>query len=84
MSETKEVSRSQYVVRNTAVTLLTQLVKNVLGFLSRTAFIWVLGKELLGINRLFTEILTMLSFAELGIGNAFVYSLYKPLGSVTT
>lgn len=79
MSETKEVSRSQYVVRNTAVTLLTQLVKNLLGFLSRTAFIWVLGKELLGINSLFTEILTMLSFAELGIGNAFVYSLYKPL-----
>lgn len=79
MSVTKEVSRSQYVVRNTAVTLLTQLVKNVLGFLSRTAFIWVLGKELLGINSLFTEILAMLSFAELGIGNAFVYSLYKPL-----
>ena len=79
MSETKEVSRSQYVVRNTAVTLLTQLVKNVLGFVSRTAFIWILGKELLGINSLFTEILTMLSFAELGIGNAFVYSLYKPL-----
>lgn len=66
-------------MRNTAVTLLTQLVKNVLGFLSRTAFIWVLGKELLGINSLFTEILAMLSFAELGIGNAFVYSLYKPL-----
>ena len=66
-------------MRNTAVTLLTQLVKNVLGFLSRTVFIWVLGKELLGINSLFTEILTMLSFAELGIGNAFVYSLYKPL-----
>lgn len=79
MSEKKEVSRSQYVVRNTAVTLLTQLVKNVLGFVSRTVFIWILGKELLGVNSLFTEILTMLSFAELGIGNAFVYSLYKPL-----
>lgn len=79
MSEKNEVSRSQYVVRNTAITLLTQLVKNVLGFVSRTAFIWVLGKELLGINSLFTEILTVLSFAELGIGNAFVYSLYMPL-----
>ena len=79
MSDKKEVSRSQYVARNTAVTLLTQLVKNVLGFVSRTVFIWVLGKELLGVNSLFTEILTVLSFAELGIGNAFVYSLYKPL-----
>lgn len=80
----KDISRSQYVVRNTAVTLLTQLVKNLLGFVSRTVFIWVLGKELLGINSLFTEILTVLSFAELGIGNAFVYSLYKPLAQRDT
>ena len=80
----KDISRSQYVVRNTAVTLLTQLAKNLLGFVSRTVFIWVLGKELLGINSLFTEILTVLSFAELGIGNAFVYSLYKPLAQRDT
>lgn len=84
MPNKKDISRSQYVVRNTAVTLLTQLVKNLLGFVSRTVFIWVLGKELLGINSLFTEILTMLSFAELGISNAFVYSLYKPLAKRDT
>lgn len=80
----ESLSRSEYVARNTTVTVVTQIVKNLLGFITRTAFIWVLGKELLGINSLFTEMMTMLSFAELGIGNAFVYSLYKPLSTGDT
>jgi O-antigen/teichoic acid export membrane protein len=80
----KVVSRSEYVARNTVVTVGAQTVKTVLGFVSRTVFIWVMGKELLGINSLFTEIMTMLSFAELGIGNAFVYSLYKPIAANDT
>ena len=72
-------SRSKFVIKNTSVTLLMQVVKNLLGFVSRTVFIKILGSEYLGVNSLFTEILTMLSFAELGIGNAMVFSLYKPL-----
>lgn len=72
-------SRSEFVIKNTSVTLLMQVIKNLLGFVSRTIFVKVLGSEYLGVNSLFTEILTMLSFAELGIGNAMVFSLYKPL-----
>lgn len=72
-------SRSEFVIKNTSVTLLMQVIKNLLGFASRTIFVKVLGSEYLGVNSLFTEILTMLSFAELGIGNAMVFSLYKPL-----
>ncbi len=74
-----KASRSEFVIKNTSVTLLMQVVKNLLGFVSRTIFVKVLGSEYLGVNSLFTEILTMLSFAELGIGNAMVFSLYKPL-----
>lgn len=72
-------SRSEFVIKNTSVSLLMQVIKNLLGFVSRTVFIKALGSEYLGVNSLFTEILTMLSFAELGIGNAMVFSLYKPL-----
>lgn len=72
-------SRSEYVVKNVSITLVMQVVKNVLSFIGRTAFVYVLGAEYLGVNSLFTEILTVLSFAELGIGNAMVFSLYKPL-----
>ncbi|KNY26569.1 nitroreductase family protein [Pseudobacteroides cellulosolvens] len=74
-----EKSRSEYVMKNAAVSLIMQLVRNILGFISRTVFVKVLGAEYLGVNGLFTEILTVLSFAELGIGNAMVFSLYKPL-----
>ena len=48
-------------------------------FVGRTVFVYVLGKEYLGVNGLFTNILTMLSFAELGIGSAMIFSMYKPL-----
>src|SRR5699024_4489473 len=33
------------------------------------------------VNGLFTNILTMLSFAELGIGSAIIYKLYKPIAN---
>lgn len=72
-------SRSEYVAKNVSVTLVMQIIKNLLGFINRTAFVYVLGAEYLGVNSLFTDILTVLSFAELGIGNAMVFSLYKPL-----
>ena len=39
----------------------------------------MLGKEYLGLNNLFTSILHVLNLAELGIGSAMVYSMYKPI-----
>ena len=52
-----------------------------MGFLQRTVFIGVLGETLLGVNGLYTDILSMLSLAELGIGSAMNYSLYKPVAN---
>ena len=56
-----------------------QIVIIVIGFILRTVFIKILGDEYLGLNGLFSNILTMLSLAELGIGTAIVFSLYKPI-----
>lgn len=53
----------------------------VMGFLQRTVFIMVLDRTLLGVNSLYTDILSMLSLAELGIGSALNYSLYKPVAA---
>lgn len=77
-------SRSEYVMKNASVALVMQIIKNLLSFVGRTVFVYVLGAEYLGVNSLFTEILTVLSFAELGIGNAMVFSLYKPLAEKDT
>ena len=52
-----------------------------MGFLQRTVFIAVLGRTLLGVNGLYTDVLSMLSLAELGIGTALNYSLYKPVAN---
>lgn len=50
-----------------------------LKFISRTVFIYTIGVTFLGVNGLYLNILSVLSFAELGIGTAMNYSLYKPV-----
>lgn len=71
--------RTENVVRNVNVALICQVINTVLGFVSRSFFIAMLGKTYLGVNGVFSNILTILNFAELGIGTAIVYNLYKPL-----
>lgn len=73
------LSRARQVVFNATASIVTQLVMIGLNFVSRTVFIRTLDIDYLGVNGLFTNILSVLSFAELGIGSAIVYSLYKPL-----
>lgn len=75
----KNQSRTKNVTVNSMVSLLCQVLNLLLNFLTRTIFIKILGAEYLGVNGLFSNILTILSFAELGIGNAIVFNLYKPL-----
>lgn len=52
-----------------------------MGFINRSVFIWTLGVSYLGISGLFSDILTMLSLADLGFGVALTYSMYKPLAN---
>lgn len=48
-------------------------------FVVRTVFIRNLNEDYLGINGLYSGILSMLSLAELGFSTAMVFSMYKPL-----
>ena len=77
----KENSRTKNVTINASWGMLTQIVKIILEFIVRTVFIKCLGSEYLGVNGLFTNILTVLSFAELGIGNAIIFSMYKEISN---
>ena len=72
-------SRTNNSVRNILYRLISQLASIALKFVSRTVFIHILGVEYLGINGLFSEILQMLSLADLGFNTAMVFSMYKPL-----
>ncbi|WP_209876919.1 lipopolysaccharide biosynthesis protein [Paenibacillus silagei] len=59
----------------------SQLIILIMSFIGRSVFIKFLGAEFLGVNGLYNNILTVLSLAELGIGNVMIYSLYKPLSN---
>ena len=72
-------SRTKHVSKNLVISGICQAINLLLSFISRSVFIHQLGTVYLGINGLFTNILTILSFAELGIGNAIVYNMYRPL-----
>lgn len=72
-------SRTINSAKNIAITIICQLVNLVLGFVVRTYFIKLLGADYLGINGVFGNILSVLSMADLGIGAAISFALYKPI-----
>lgn len=71
--------RSQNSIKNTIVSIVMSIVTILIGLITQKIFIKILGTEYLGLNGLFTNILSMLAIAELGIGSAIIYSLYKPI-----
>lgn len=75
----KSSSRLKNSIRNSAFGLFAEVTTLILGFFVRYVFVHTLAEDYLGVNGLFTNILQVLSFAELGIGNAIVFSLYKPI-----
>lgn len=76
-----EQSRTKNSIFNVGTGFLNIIVKTILTFITRTIFIKVLGETYLGLNGLLTNILSMLSIAELGIGTTISFSLYKPLAN---
>lgn len=73
------MTRTQNVKRNTAYSIVKFAVQLVLQFVLRTVLIYTLGAKYLGVNGLFTNIFSLLNLAELGIGSAIVFSMYKPI-----
>ena len=74
-----EKSRSEYSIINMATNLPGYFLDMLLGFCCRVIFVRTLSEDYLGVNGLFGNILSMLSLAELGVGSAITYALYKPI-----
>lgn len=77
-------SRTEYAFLNVLTGLGGYILITVLGFVSRMVFVRCLSSAYLGINGLFTNILSLLSLAELGVGSAISYELYNPLANKNT
>ena len=71
--------------KKNAITAIAQNILNILlSLLTRIIFVRVLSSEYLGINGLFSNILNVLSLADLGMQTAMMYSLYKPIAEKDT
>ena len=73
------ISRKSMVFKNIIWGYGNTIFITILKFASRWAFIHTIGVTYLGINGLYTNILSVLSLTELGISSAMNYSLYEPV-----
>lgn len=71
-------------IKNTTVSFITNLLTIAIGLIAQAIFIKILGSEYLGINGLFSNIISMLGIVELGVGSAIIYHLYKPIAENDT
>ena len=73
------MGRTEKSIRNFKFTLIAQIVTIVVSFVTRTCLVRILGIEAVSLNGLFTQVISAISLAEMGVGTAIVYNLYKPL-----
>jgi len=73
------MDRSRKALKNIFTGLINKIILMLLAFATRTIFIRYLGVEYTGISSLYTNILSVLSLAELGIGNVLMFYLYSAL-----
>lgn len=72
-------SRSYNSALNAIVNIIAQFIILLINFGTRKIFIIAFGENYLGISGLYSNILSVLSLAELGVGSAILYCLYKPV-----
>lgn len=74
-----KIERTRNAIRNIVFGIVLKIYQILIPFLMRTAMIYFMGVEYLGLNSLFTSILQVLNLAELGVGSAMVFSMYRPI-----
>lgn len=72
-------TRRENSLRNIQFAIIGQAFGLIISFIARRVFVMTLDSEYLGLNGLFTNILSILSLAELGVGTSIIFSMYKPL-----
>lgn len=71
--------RIKNAMMNSSSVVVQKLIEIILSFVFRTVLIRTLGTTYLGLSSLFTNIFTILSLMELGVGSSIVFLMYKPL-----
>ena len=71
-------------IKNVGAAMISYILAMLIGIVAQSILVRYLGIEYNGLNGLFSNIVSMLSIAELGIGSAVVYHLYKPIADNNT
>ena len=71
--------RTRKSIINMAAGFFGQLLNLILAVVGRSILARYMPSEYLGINGLFSNVLSILSLADLGIGAAMMYALYSPV-----
>lgn len=68
-----KIERTKNASRNILFGVILKIYQILVPFLMRTAMIYLMGVQYLGLNSLFSSVLQVLNLAELGVGSAMVY-----------
>lgn len=71
-------------VRNIYSAFICRIVGLILPFILRAVMIYTIGAEYLGLTGLYQSIFAFLNIADLGLGSAIVYMMYKPMAEGDT
>lgn len=74
-----KLERGKNATRNMVFGIVQVTYSQLMPFVIRTIIIYLMGIQYAGLNSLFTSILSVLNLAELGVGSAMVFSMYKPI-----
>lgn len=73
------MKKSIRVLYNISFGMVNRLCHIICPFIIRTIILYIMGTLYMGLDGLFVSILGILSLAELGVGSALTYAMYKPL-----
>lgn len=71
--------RKKSSFKNMITAVSSNILTIIVGLVAQAIFIKILGSEYLGLNGLFSNVISMLGIVELGMGSAIIYNMYKPI-----
>lgn len=71
--------RTKNATRNIVYGVLLRIYQLIIPFLLRTAMVYYMGVQFLGLDSLFVSVIQVLNLAELGVESAMIYSMYRPI-----
>lgn len=79
-----KIDRTKRAAKNIYAGIFLKVFQMLVPFAMRTIMIYCMGVQYLGLTSLFTSVLQVLNLAELGVGTAMVFSMYKPIAEDDT